>query len=122
MDGRRAEADDGAGAGTPAPAADGGVAKGDMAERLRQWARFLIPVLGLIALGRVWELDLALFRTIGEVAIWTVDGKPALSVGDVALAAAITFATLGSWRHMGTFFTLVVFPRMTDDPGTGSPS
>ncbi len=40
-----------------------------------------------------------------------------VNVGDVVKMVFIIFVTAGIWRYLNTFFTLVVFPRMPEDPG-----
>lgn len=88
----------------------------DMAARLRRlsgWA-----ALGLFAflMSWVWDVDFALFQFLGEQHVWGVDNEE-VTVGHLTRASVVLLATVAVWRHMSTCFALLVFPRMTDDPG-----
>ncbi|MGE5756331.1 MAG: mechanosensitive ion channel family protein [Planctomycetaceae bacterium] len=91
----------------------------DLAGRLRRLTGYLMPIVGLFLLARVWDIDWALFRFLGEQPLWTVDpkGPTYATVGDVAQAALLFGLTAVSWRHMSTFFAVAVFPRIPEDPG-----
>ncbi len=80
---------------------------------------YLVPVLGLILGAWIWDVDLALFRFLGEQQLWRVDPKSDVfaTVGDLTKALIVLGLSVAAWRHMSTFFAVVVFPRMRDDPG-----
>ena len=85
--------------------------------KLRTLAKVLVSLASAFALASIWNLDLALFNYVSSQVLWTVDAKQAVNVGDVIQMALIFFGTAGAWRYLHTCFTLVVFPRMPDDPG-----
>jgi potassium efflux system protein len=90
----------------------------DLAGRLRRLSGYAIAGLGLFLAAQVWEIDLALFRFISERSLWSVDGKDQfVTVGDLTRALVVVGLCGVAWRNLGTFFAVVVFPRMTDDPG-----
>jgi small-conductance mechanosensitive channel len=88
----------------------------DAGAKLRTLARAVVILAGVLVGARVWNVDLALFRYIGEQHLWTMADQKVV-VGDVFKMTLILFVTLGIWRYLSTFFTVAVFPRMTDDPG-----
>lgn len=92
----------------------------DLAARLRQLTGYVVPLLGLIACAWIWDLDLALLKSLGEqpVPLLTTgkDSEP-LTLGNVTQAAFFFLLTAVVWRHLSTLFALLVFPRMPDDPG-----
>ncbi|WZO96971.1 mechanosensitive ion channel [Isosphaeraceae bacterium EP7] len=87
-------------------------------EALCKLVRLAIPAIGLLACGWVWEVDLALFRSIGGMPLWPIDQTTGLTVGDATQALVMLALTALVWKHISTLFELVVFPRMSDDPGT----
>jgi potassium efflux system protein len=94
----------------------------DLAGRLRRLSGYLSAAIGLFLAARVWDLDLALFRFISEMPVWSLGvdhaGKElAVTVGDLFVAGLAASLTAVAWRHMSTGFALFVFPRMPDDPG-----
>jgi potassium efflux system protein len=89
----------------------------DVAGRLRQLSAYLAGAVGLVLAAWVWDVDLALFRFISEQEVWPVDGKAVVTVGDLSRALAVVAVCVVAWRHMSTFFAVVVFPRIPDDPG-----
>jgi potassium efflux system protein len=89
----------------------------DLAKRLRQLVNWLVPLLGAVIGAWIWNIDLALFRSIGETQLWAFSAGSALTMGDVTKALVILLITIGVWRHMSTFFAVAIFPRMSDDPG-----
>jgi potassium efflux system protein len=90
----------------------------DLAGRLRRLTAYVIPILGLLACAWMWDIDLALFRSLGEqVLIGAGKETPALTLGDVTRAALLLLLTAAAWRHLSTCFAVLVFPRMPDDPG-----
>ena len=91
----------------------------DLAGRLRRLTGYLVPILGLFLLAWVWNVDWALFRFLGAQQLWTVDAKADLhaTVGDAARTILIFALTAAAWRHMSTFFAVIIFPRIPDDPG-----
>ena len=91
----------------------------DLAARLRRLTVYLVPALGLILGAWIWDVDLALFRSLGEEQLWRVDPKSDVfvTVGDLTKALLVIVLCAAAWRHMSTFFAVVVFPRMRDDPG-----
>ena len=88
----------------------------DSLDKLRTLARIAVAGLGVLGAAWIWNVDLALFRYIGEQPLWGPEGQR-VAVGDAVKMAAILFATAGVWRYLNTFFTVAVFPRMPDDPG-----
>ena len=93
----------------------------DLAKRLRHLCAFLACGVGLLLAAWVWDLDLALFRFLSAQPLWsagTVDGKAVfVTVGELTRALIVVAACAAAWSHMSTFFAVVVFPRMSDDPG-----
>lgn len=98
----------------------------DLAARLRHLSALLASGLGLLMTSWVWGLDLALFRFIGGQELWAtgsfvMDGTARVpvfvTVGDLTRAVAVAALCATAWRYMSTFFAVVVFPRMPDDPG-----
>ena len=84
--------------------------------RLRRLARAGVAVLGAMVAAYAFNVDLQLFQYVGSRSLGTV-GEQAVTIGDVTLMLVILFATIGVWRNTQTCFAVVVFPRMTDDPG-----
>ncbi len=72
----------------------------------------LVAIVGLW----VWDVDLALFNYVGEQPLWHA-GDKTVAVGNVLLSALLLGLTAGLWRYLSTIFTLIVYPRMTEDPG-----
>ena len=89
----------------------------DPAKRFRSLARFAVAFLGMFAAAMLWNVDLALFRYLGEQKLWLVSADKAVTLGDFTRMVVILFVTGALWRHLNACFTLVVFPRLTDDPG-----
>jgi len=102
---------------TPGSDAEGLDRSPELARRLRKVTRALVPIVGLLLGAWIWNVDLALFRSIGEVPLWHFSEESALRVGDLALAVAVFSITTAAWIHMSTFFAVAIFPRMPDDPG-----
>ncbi len=88
----------------------------DAGAKLRALARVVVTLLGILGAAYAWNVDLALFRYIGERPLWTLSDRTVV-VGDLVKMAVILFVTVGIWRYLQTFFTVAVFPRMPDDPG-----
>ncbi len=90
----------------------------DVAARLRRMAAFAVPALGVLVCAWLWDLNLALFRSLGEQAI-VHGGKEGISLtlGDVTEAGLVLLVTSVIWRHLSTLFAIAIFPRMTEDPG-----
>lgn len=102
---------------TSSAAADPTAAKPeDAVARLRTLARAAVTVLGALLWAYAFNVDLQLFQYLGSRTLGTV-GEQAVTLGDVMLMLVILFATIGLWRNTQTCFTVVIFPRMTDDPG-----
>jgi len=93
----------------------------DLAHRLRHLSGYLACGVGLVLASWVWDVDLALFRFVGAQHLWqagVVGGTIVyVTVGELTRAVVLFALCAGAWRHMSTFFAVVVFPRMTDDPG-----
>lgn len=102
------------GGGTPEGAA---LLPEDLAGRLGQVLGLAIPCLAALGVAWIWDVDSALFRSIAEWPLWVEQDVVRLSAGDVIEAVVVFFLTAWAWRHMSTFFALVVFPRMGEDPG-----
>lgn len=111
---KKAAPDPAAGVSTAEPQTPG---DDDAGAKLRTLARVVVILAGVLAGAWAWNVDLALFRYIGEQPLWTMAEKPVV-VGDAAKMALIFFVTIGLWRYLNTFFTVAIFPRMIDDPGT----
>ncbi|WP_435005315.1 mechanosensitive ion channel domain-containing protein [Tundrisphaera lichenicola] len=88
----------------------------DAGAKLRTLARALVLLVGLLGGAWIWNVDLALFRYIAGQSLWTV-GEQTVNVGDFVRMMIVAFVTFGAWRYLNTFFTVVIFPRMTEDPG-----
>jgi potassium efflux system protein len=88
----------------------------DASAKLRTLVHVVSACLGILGAAWVWNVDLALFRYIGEQRLWTVGETPVL-VGDFATMCVVVFLTIFAWRYLNTFFTVAIFPRMPDDPG-----
>jgi len=88
----------------------------DAVARLRTLAKAVVVVLGAVLGAHAFNVDLALFKYLGSRTLWTL-GDQAVTLGDVTLMVVIIFATVVLWRNTQTCFTVVIFPRMTDDPG-----
>ena len=88
----------------------------DAVVRLRKLARVAVVILGGVAGAYLFNVDLALFKYIFDCPI-PLGVEPVVTLGNVVLLMVIVFATIGVWRNTQTFFTVVVFPRMGDDPG-----
>jgi potassium efflux system protein len=76
---------------------------------------------GVVALGGavglwVWDVDVALFNYIGEQPLWHA-GDKTVTVANLLAAGLFLGLTAGLWRYLSTIFTLVVYPRMSEDPG-----
>ncbi len=97
-------------AAEPGPPAD------DAGAKLRTLARVVVTLGGAFGAAWIWNVDLALFRYLGEQPLFTLSDRP-VSVGDAFRMALILFVTAGVWRYLQTFFTVAIFPRMPDDPG-----
>ena len=91
----------------------------DLAGRLRRLGGGLVALVGVLLGAWVWNVDLALFRFLGEQSVWTIDAKEgvAVTLGDLAKGVLSLALCAAAWRHMSTFFAVVVFPRIPDDPG-----
>lgn len=98
----------------------------DLAGRLRKLSGYFAASVWLLAAAWVWDVDLALFRFVSDQSLWSmttikgVDGLAvplAVKVGDLTKALVILGLTIAAWRNLSTFFAVVVFPRMPDDPG-----
>ncbi|HEV3122207.1 MAG TPA: small-conductance mechanosensitive channel, partial [Isosphaeraceae bacterium] len=89
----------------------------DLAKRLRNLVNVLVPIAGVFIGAWIWNVDLALFRSMGETSIWSFHPGSDLTLGDLTKGILTLLVTIGAWRHMSTFFTVAIFPRMADDPG-----
>ena len=88
----------------------------DLARKLRKLAAWCVPLLSLIAGSWYWNIDLALFRSITDQPIWP-NAPDGVAVGDAIQALVIAAVTLAAWKNMSSLFTMLVYPRITDDPG-----
>ena len=86
----------------------------DLAARLRHLAGWVVPIAGLFVGCWVWNIDLALFQSIGEQHLYR---ESKILVGDVTTASLIFLLTIAAWRHLGALFAIAVFPRLPDDQG-----
>ena len=89
----------------------------ELPDRLRRMAGALIPILGLLVGAWIWNVDMALFRTLGATPLMPIDEARTLTLGDLTEAGVLLALTVGLWRYMGTVFAVAIFPRMPDDPG-----
>ncbi len=88
----------------------------DLAGKLRRLAAWAVPIAGLAIGSWYWSIDLALFRSITDQPVWP-NAPAGVTVGDSIQAAVLMLLTTLAWRHMGAFFAMAVYPRMSDDPG-----
>ena len=88
----------------------------DLAGKLRRLAAWAVPIVGLALGSWYWSIDLALFRSITDQPIWP-NAPAGVTIGDSIQAAVLMLLTIVAWRHMGAFFAMAVYPRMSDDPG-----
>ena len=89
----------------------------DIPARLRTLTNYLMPVVGLLGVAWVWDVDWALFRFVFNQTLWTFDGSIPVTIGDLLRATLFAILSGLAWKHMSTLFAVFVFPRMTDDPG-----
>jgi small-conductance mechanosensitive channel len=89
----------------------------DADAKLRTLARVVVSLVAAFGLAAIWNVDLGLVSYISEQPIGLIIDKQPIHVGDVLAMLLIFFVTAGVWRYLHTCFTLVVFPRMPDDPG-----
>ena len=93
----------------------------DLASRLRRLAAYLVPLVCAFIAAWIWDVDLALYRTLSSQDLWLVDATAKtpvhVNVGDLTRGIIFFLLTIAAWRHLSTFFALVVFPRLPDDPG-----
>ncbi len=102
---------------TSTPTDASGAPVEDAVARLRKLARISVVILGAVVAAYLFDVDLALFRYIGDHQLWSVGPNQVVTVGNLVVMLVILVATAGVWRNTQTFFTVVVFPRMSDDPG-----
>jgi potassium efflux system protein len=90
-----------------------------LARRARQLVGLVITILGGLALVWVWDLDLALIRTLADKPLWRPDSQAEnwVTLGELIKAIGYVLLGVAAWRHMNPFFALFLYPRMTDDPG-----
>ncbi len=88
----------------------------DAAQKLRKLALAIVTLAGAVGAAWIWNVDLALFRYLGEQPLWKL-GDKTVDAGDFAEMLAIAFVALGIWRNLNAFFTVMIFPRMSEDPG-----
>ncbi len=101
---------------SPSSTDESGTPPEDAVVRLRRLAKAAVVLFGAVLGAYAFNVDLALFRYLGGVVLWP-HGDQSVTLGDVALMLVIAFVTIGVWRNTQTCFTVVIFPRMTDDPG-----
>lgn len=89
----------------------------ELAAKLRGLTGVIVPLIGLALAASVWDLDLALFHTLGGIRVWPVGGEVWVTVADLFQGVVIAVVSAGILRYMSTFFAVVIFPRMRDDPG-----
>ncbi|WP_435017097.1 mechanosensitive ion channel domain-containing protein [Tundrisphaera sp. TA3] len=109
---------------TPPSATTAGVVPGDAtaevddpAARFRTLARYSVAFLGMFAVALIWNVDMALFSYLGEQKLWGPPTERGVTLGDFTQMVLILFATGFAWRHLNACFTMIVFPRLPDDPG-----
>lgn len=88
-----------------------------LARRLSGLVHLVVPALGLLAAASVWNVDLALFKSVGALSLWPIDADKWVTAGDVVKAAVIVLVTSYIWRNLSAFFAIAVYPRMRDDAG-----
>jgi potassium efflux system protein len=89
----------------------------DLVTGLRRLTVCAVTVLSCFAIAWIWDLDMALVRFLLGQVIWSPDGQPPVTLGDVAEAAFIILLGVLAWRYMSTLFAVTIFRRMPDDPG-----
>lgn len=101
----------------PSHAHPHGSPEDDLAGRLRRLTNGLVPIVSIALSLYVFQVDLALFRSVFGQKVWTIGAEEALTIGDLSLSAAFLAVTIGLWHYAKALFTLVVYPRMSDDEG-----
>jgi small-conductance mechanosensitive channel len=95
----------------------------DLVCRLQRLTAYLAFGVWVLGAAKCWDVDLDFLRTVGATQLWPMtsgklpEGAEIVSLGDVAEATLLIGLTLSAWRHLATFFAVVIFPRMPDDPG-----
>jgi potassium efflux system protein len=89
----------------------------ELADRLRRLSLYSSIGLALFLATWGWDVDVALFQFLGEQPLWSAEKDLSTTVGDLAQALLILGLTAMIWKHLSTFFAVVVFPRMPEDPG-----
>lgn len=89
----------------------------DPRARFRALAKFAVAFAGMFGASLIWNVDLALFRYLGEQPLWALSADKSVTLGDFCRMLGIVFATGFAWRYLNACFAVVVFPRLTDDPG-----
>jgi len=90
----------------------------DMAMQLRRLTGYLVPVLGVLMVAWIWDVDWAYFRFLGSQTLWNIDtSTPPILVSDFAKLLLSLVVTVAIWRNLNTIFALMIYPHMRDDPG-----
>jgi potassium-dependent mechanosensitive channel len=89
----------------------------DLAAGLRRLSACAVVVLTLLATAWIWDLDMALVQFLLGQPLWSPDGQPPVTLGDVTEAGFIILFGALAWRYMSALFAVTIFPRMPDDPG-----
>lgn len=89
----------------------------DLPARVRHLCDWAFPIAGGLIGLYVWDVDLALFNYVGEQNLWKVGEGTYVTVANLGTACVLFTLTAGAWRYLSTIFALVIYPRMTEDPG-----
>jgi potassium-dependent mechanosensitive channel len=101
----------------PDDPADPAAALVDLAAGLRRLSACAVIVLTLLATAWIWDLDMALVEFLLSQPLWSPDGQPPVTLGDVTEAGFVVLFGALAWRYMSALFAVTIFPRMPDDPG-----
>jgi potassium efflux system protein len=88
----------------------------NMACRLRRLAAWVVPILGVAFGAWLWKFDPELLQYVADIHLWGRD-PDLVRVGDLTKSIVILSITAAVWRYLTDFFTVAIFPRMTEDPG-----
>jgi potassium efflux system protein len=101
----------------------------DLPNRLRHLADWGVPILACVLGFWIWDVDLALFNSVGDQKIWTITQEVRDATGDITTEGAavkvsdifmslLFFVLTGvMWKYLSTIFVLLIYPKMPEDPG-----
>jgi small-conductance mechanosensitive channel len=89
----------------------------DLTSGLKHLTAYALTALTVLTIAWIWEVDMALVQFLLNQPLWAADAQTFVTVGDLAEASVVIVLGALSWRYMSTLFAVILFPRMTDDPG-----